>query len=186
MGVGPGRIAKVRAYGQIGKAIATRLKGDQISYRVLLPVSLTFELDLQIEKQLFEAELLVPLTLTAVAVSGVRIFIEAQPPRADEVQVELEAQGLRASVLQRIADVEGELRRFVARYVTKELDKPQVRAARTIDVSRAIGHAWASISPDSARQDGVTADLNEALEQEIREHEGTFVRDSDSADQTPL
>ena len=185
MGVGPGRIAKVMAYGEIGKAIATRVDGDQISYRVQLPVVLTFEVDLQIEKQLFEAELLVPLTLTAVAMSGVRIFIEAQPPHPDEVQVELEAKGLRASVLQRIADIEGEVRRFVARYVVKELDKPEARAARTIDVTRAIGEAWASISPESRRRDGVAADLNEALEQEIREHEATFVGDSDSADPTP-
>jgi hypothetical protein len=36
MGVGPGRVAKVRAYGEIGKASATSDKGDQISYRVLL------------------------------------------------------------------------------------------------------------------------------------------------------
>ena len=125
MGVGPGRIAKVLAYGEIGKATATsRWSGDQICYRVLLPVALTFEVDLQIEKQLYKAELLVPLTLTAVALSGLRIFIEAEPPRPDEVQVELEAQGIRASMLQRVADVEGELRRFVARYVAKELDKP--------------------------------------------------------------
>jgi hypothetical protein len=143
---GPGGIAKVRAYGEIGEAICTRLPGDRIAFRVLLPVSLTFEVDLQIEKQRFEAELLVPLTLAAVARPGVRIFIEATPPTGDEVRVDLQAQGLRASVLQRVAGVEGELRRFVARYVAKELDKPHVRQARTIDVSQAMGQAWASIA----------------------------------------
>lgn len=185
MGVGPGRIAKVLAYGEIGKATATRVEGDQICYRVLLPVALTFEVDLQIEKQLYKAELLVPLTLTAVAMSRLRIFIETEPPHPDEVQVELEAQGIRASMLQRVADVEGELRRFVARYVAKEFDKPEVHEARTIDVSSAIGHIWASISPESRRRHGVAADLNEALEQEIREHEETFVGDPDSSDPTP-
>jgi hypothetical protein len=184
VGVGPGRIAKVRAYGEIGKAIANRLKGDQISYRVLLPVSLTFEVDLQIEKQRFEAELLVPLTLTAVARSGVRIIIEAKAPHGDEVQVELRAQGLRASVLQRVAGVEGELRRFVARYVAKELDKPHVREARTIEVSRAIGQAWASIAPGARADDAITAELNEALEQEIRDHEGIFLGEPDTGDPT--
>ena len=97
MSAGPGGIAKVRAYGAIGRAIATRLRGDRIAYRVLLPVDLTFELDLQVEKQQFDAELLVPLTLTAVARSGLRIFIEATPPAGSEVQVELKAKGLRAS-----------------------------------------------------------------------------------------
>ena len=126
---GPGKIAKVRAYGEIGAATATRERGDQISYRVLLPVSLTFEVDLQVETHRFEAELLVPLTLTAVAMSGVRIFIEAQPPRGDEVQVELKAKGLRASVLQRVVGIEGELRRFVA----------ALRAARAGEATRPGG-----------------------------------------------
>ncbi len=178
MGVGPGRIAKVRAYGEIGAADATRRDGDRISYRVELPVSLTFEVDLQVETHRFVADLLVPLTLTAVALPGVRIFIEATPPRGSEVQVDLEAKGLRASVLQRVVGVEGELRKFVAGYVRRELDKPHVREARTIDVSRAIDRAWASLAP-RPRTDGVTADLNEELEREIRHNEETFVGEPD-------
>ena len=175
MGVGPGRIAKVRAYGAIGQAMATRLRGDRIAYRVLLPVDLTFELDLGVEKQRFEAELLVPLTLAAVAHSGVRIVIEATPPNSSEVQVELKAQGLRASVVQRVANVEGELCRFVARYVAHELDKPHVREARIIDVSQAIDRVWASIAPTPRPDEGVVTDLNDALEQEIRANEEALI-----------
>jgi len=176
MGAGPGRIAKVRAYGEIGAATATRERGDQIGYRVELPVGLTFEVDLQVETHRFEAELLVPLTLTAVACGGVRIFIAADPPRPEEVQVKVQAQGLRASVLQKVVGIEGELRRFVAGYVRRELEKPHVREARLIDVSRAIDKAWEAISP-GPRQDGVTADLNEELEREIVQYEETFVGD---------
>jgi hypothetical protein len=176
IGVGPGRIAKVRAYGEIGSATATRERGDRIGYRVELPVALTFEIDLQVETHRFEAELLVPLTLTAVAQSGVRIFIEASPPRSEEVLVELRAKGLRASVLQRVVGVEGELRRFVARYVGRELEKPHVLAARSIDVSRAIDKAWAAISP-RPRHDGVTADLNDELEREFEHYEETAAGD---------
>jgi hypothetical protein len=176
MGAGPGKIAKVRAYGEIGAATATRERGDEISYRVVLPVSLTFEVDLQVETHRFEAELLVPLTLTAVARGGVRIYIEARPPRGEEVQVEVRAKGLRASVLQRVVGIEGELKRFVARYVRRELEKPHVREARSIDVSRAIDKAWESISP-APRKDGVTADLNDQLEREIEQYEETFVGD---------
>ena len=142
----------------IGQATATRLRGERISYRVLVPVDLTFELDLQVEKQRFDAELLVPLTLTAVAHRGVRIFIEATPPTGDEISVELKAKGLRASVVQRVGNVEGELRRFVARYVALELDKPHVRAARVIDVSPAIDEVWASIGPRP--DEGGTTDLD--------------------------
>ena len=60
--------------------------------------------------------------------AGVGIFIEAQPPRTEEMQVEIRARGMRSSVLQRVADVEGELRRFVAEYVIELLDKPHVMA----------------------------------------------------------
>ena len=174
IGVGPGKIAKVRAYGAIGSASASRLEGPEISYRVELPVDLTFELDLQVETHTFHADLLVPLTLTARAVSGVRVYIEVVPPRTADVQVQVRAEGLRASIMQRVANIEGELRRFVARYVAREVAKPHVEAARLIDVAGAIDRAWATISPDAARP-AVTEDLNEALESEIRENEETFL-----------
>jgi hypothetical protein len=174
MGVGPGRLAKVRAYGEIGAATAERVEGVEITYRVELPVDLTFELNLQVETHTFHAELLVPLVLRARAVQGVRVFIDVTPPRSSDVQVRVQADGIRASIMQRVANVEGELRRFVARYVAREVSKPHVAAARVIDVAAAIDRAWAHLSPESTRH-AVAEDLNEALESEIRENEDTFL-----------
>jgi hypothetical protein len=186
IGVGPGKIAKVRAYGEIGAATASRVDGSaaqprdsaatgrMIAYRVELPVSLTFELNLQVETHTFHADLLVPLTLTARAVEGVRIFITIDPPHSSDVQVNVQAEGIRASIMQRVANIEGELRRFVARYVAREVAKPHIEGARLIDVSAAIDRAWTSISPESTKS-AVTDDLNEALESEIRENEETFL-----------
>jgi len=174
IGVGPGKIAKVRAFGAIGAATAQRAEAPEMTYRVELPVDLTFELNLQVETHTFRAELLVPLTLTARAVEGVRIYIEVTPPRSAEVQVRVQAEGLRASIMQRVANVERELRRFVARYVAREVSKPHIEAARLIDVSAAIDRAWATISPAPTKR-AVTDDLNEALETEIRENEDTFL-----------
>jgi hypothetical protein len=180
IGVGPGKIAKVRAYGAIGAATAARIDAaPAIAYRVELPVDLTFELNLQVETHTFHAELLVPLALTARAVEGVKVFIEVTPPRSSEVQVRVQAEGLRASIMQRVANIEGELRRFVARYVAREVAKPHIEAARLIDVAGAIDRAWASISPErtsgGSMHSTVTDDLNEALETEIRENEETFL-----------
>jgi len=174
IGVGPAKIAKVRAYGEIGSASATRIDSTEISYRVELPVSLTFELDLQVETHVFHAELLVPLTLTARALDGVRIFIVVDPPKTSDVQVKVTAEGLRATIMQRVANVEGELRRFVAKYVARETSKPHIEEARLIDVSAAIDRAYSSIAPQGTRK-RVTDDLNEALESEIRENEDTFL-----------
>jgi len=174
IGVGPGKIAKVRAYGAIGAATAVRVEAPAIAYRVELPVDLTFELNLQVETHTFHAELLVPLALTARALEGVKVYIDVTPPHSSEVQVRVQAEGIRASIMQRVANVEGELRRFVARYVAREVTKPHIRTARLIDVAGAIDRAWASISPEPAKH-AVTDDLNEALETEIRENEETFL-----------
>ena len=178
IGVGPGKIAKVRAFGEIGAATAHPVDSPtgaaEISYRVELPVDLTFELNLQVETHTFHADLLVPLTLTARAVEGVRVFIVVTPPESSEVQVRVQAEGLRASIMQRVANIEGELRRFVARYVAREVSKPHIESARLIDVAASIDRAWATISPPSTKR-AVTDDLNEALESEIRENEETFL-----------
>ena len=143
---GPGGIATVKARGEIKQPSATRTPGEHVAHRVMLPIELTIEVALQVEQR-FEAELLVPLTLRAVPQAGVRIFIEAEPPRTEEMRVELRARGIRSSVLQRVSDVEGELRRFVAEYVIELLEKPHVRAARTIDVCAAMDGVWAVIRP---------------------------------------
>ncbi|KQY57557.1 hypothetical protein [Nocardioides sp. Root140] len=146
IGVGPGRLAKVEAKGRIGRPTASPRPGELVGYRVDLPVDLHLTIDLQLDTHRFDAHLVVPLELTARALDGCTIFIEAVPPRAEQVELELKAGGLRASLLQRVAGVEGEIQRFVAKYVARELDKPALRAARTIDVARAIDSSWSGPS----------------------------------------
>ena len=75
--------------------------------------------------------------------------------------IALKAHGLRASITQHAANVEGELKRFVSTYVTRELDKPYVVAARTIDVSGAIDKAMATLGPRQPEPDVVAADFDE-------------------------
>jgi hypothetical protein len=174
MGVGPGRLAKISARGSIGDPTLEPVDTDALGYRVVVPVSLDFEVDLQVEKHRFHAELEVPLVLTARALSGVRIFIEVTPPRTRDVVATVRAEGLRASIMQRVANVEGELRRFVAKYVAREVEKPDIARARLIDVAGAVDNAWASLAP-TGRGSRVTADLNEALETEIRANEDVFL-----------
>ncbi|MFL6155978.1 MAG: hypothetical protein ACJ72D_07805, partial [Marmoricola sp.] len=41
MGVGPAKLAKVKAYGEIGAATAHPVEGPEITYHVELPVALT-------------------------------------------------------------------------------------------------------------------------------------------------
>lgn len=150
LGVGPGRLVKLVASGRIGVADGHRTADSPVTFRVELPVSLEFTIDLGMDKHTFLADIIVPLVLTARAREDLAIVLEVDPPHAREVLVDLRAQGLRASITKHAADVGGELRRFVAKYVAREVEKDYVRDARTIDVSGAIDKAMTTLGPRDA------------------------------------
>lgn len=171
LGVGPGKLAKVTAKGAIGAATARPIAGDAIAYRVTLPVDIDFEVHLQLDRHRFHAELEVPLILTALAMEELKIFIDVAAPLPNQVRVKLRAEGIRASLLNKVVGVDTELQRFVAKYVKRELSKPAVLGARTIDVLAAVESAWSSVAPQPTNEPGLIAtDLSGALEAEIREH----------------
>ena len=183
LGVGPGRIAKLTANGHIGTAVGDRVSSSPVTFRVSLPVALSFMIDLGVDKHRFEAELTVPLVITARAHADLSIALDIEPPTTAEVVVRLRAQGLRASITQHAANVEGELKRFVSKYVARELDKPYVRSARIIDVSAAVDQAVRSLAPRRPDPERVVADFDEALEQEIRDvDEALFPERAQSSD----
>jgi hypothetical protein len=157
MGVGPGRIAQVTAKGQIGQATATALSGTPISYELVIPVDLDFTINLQVEKERFHASVEVPLIVTAHATTDLRIVVDVTPPNPDQLKLDLAADGLRAGLLGRIANVDGELRRFVAKYVARELEKPHIAATREIDVGVSIDVAWAGMAPGRGIEDVANA-----------------------------
>ncbi len=169
-GVGPGRLVKLTAHGAIGQASGQPVfDGELVAYRVSLPVDLSFEVDLGLEVHRFTAQLTVPLVLTARAVAGLKVYIDLAAPSAREIGIRLRADGLRASVLKRVAGVEGEVQRFVATYVAREIAKPYVQQARLIDVGAQVQRAWERIAPrsPSATADHIGGDLQQAIREEI-------------------
>jgi len=179
LGVGPGRIAKVTARGTIGTATGERVGADPVSFHVDLPVTLKFSIDLGMDKQHFDAEITVPLVITAHGRADLAIALDVTPPPAAQVVVRLKAQGLRASLTSKAANVEGELRRFVAKYVAKELEKPYVRQATVIDVAAAVEKAAAGLGPrdQSPIADELTDDLPAAMEAELEHTAQLFLED---------
>jgi hypothetical protein len=147
LGVGPGRVAKVMAKGEIGTATGHRISTDPVAFDVRLPVTLNFSLDLSVDVQKFVAVVEIPLRLTARARDDLAIFIDVRPPRADEVKIVLKAKSLRATLTQYAAGIEGELQRFIAKYVAREINSPGVVAARTINVGGAVSKAAGGIVP---------------------------------------
>jgi hypothetical protein len=143
IGAGPGRIAQVTATGVVGEGVAARMPGEEVAFRLTIPVALELRIDLGVDHHRFHADVTVGLSLHARAAEPLRVVIDVDPPTWRDVTVEVKADGLRASVLQRVAGIDREIVRFVARFVRRELDKPHIRAARDIDVAARIDGAWA-------------------------------------------
>jgi hypothetical protein len=144
IGAGPGKIAQVRAKGRVGAASARRIAGDDVVFRLSIPVTLDLHIDLGVDQHNFHATVTIGLTLTARAADPLRVVIDIDTPSRRDVTVAMEADGLRAAVFQRVVGIDREIGRFVAKYVTRELDKPHIRAARDIDVAARIDQAWKS------------------------------------------
>lgn len=147
IGVGPGRVAKVMAKGEIGTATGHRISTNPVAFDVRLPVLLNFSLDLSVDVHKFVATVEIPLRLTAQSRDDLAIVIDVKPPAADEIQIVLKAKSLRATLTQYAAGIEGELQRFIAKYVAREIASPGVENARTINVATALNRAAGGIVP---------------------------------------
>lgn len=144
IGAGPGRLAQVSANGVVGHGSAERLAGEEVVFRLSIPVELDLEIDLGVDQHRFQVEVVVGLTLTARAAPPLRVVIDIDEPTWRDVEVAVEAGSRRASVLQRVAGIDREIGRFVARFVARELAKPHIQAARDIDVAARIDKAWSA------------------------------------------
>jgi len=142
IGAGPGRkVAKVTASGTFGAAYGDALP-DVVGYQVNLPVEVTFHLDVGVDTLRFDAQVLLPLRLTMELVEPLTILWHIAPPLPDDVAIDVQSDSRRAAVVQKLTGLDGELRRFVVRFVERELEKPHVRKALRIDLVTVIDNAW--------------------------------------------
>jgi hypothetical protein len=153
MGVGPGRLAKVSAHGTIGAPGLTPVDGTDVAFRLRIPVDVRLLVDLGIDQHRFRADVVVGLHIAARAARPLRVVIDVTPPTTNDVDVTVRSESTRASLLRLVACIDGELRRFVAKYVAREIDKPHLRAAREIDVAARLAKAW------TAAPQGVSVDI---------------------------
>jgi hypothetical protein len=79
----------------------------------------------------FHADVSVGLKLTARAAEPLRVVIGVEPSTRRDVMVSVDPEGLRATMLQRVAGIE--IQRYVATYIAREITKPQIKRARDID-----------------------------------------------------
>jgi hypothetical protein len=135
LGAGPAKIAKVHATGRIGEPRVDRMFDDEpLRFRLNLPVDLRFTVSLPGTENRFTAEVDVELRLTARAAEPLRIVIDIDPPERKDVTVQLRSEGIASTVLSLVSGMDYELKRFLARYIGKEIDKPHIRQARDVDL----------------------------------------------------
>lgn len=144
MALGPARVARIEASGRIGEATVTRCPDNDavVTHRLVIPANLDLTVRLGRRDYRFHAEMRTTLTLTARAAEPLRVIIDVTPPSSKDVEVAVRAGDWRSKVLRTAANVDGKLRRFVARYITREIDKPYIRRIREIDIAAHIGRAW--------------------------------------------
>ncbi|KAA1426702.1 hypothetical protein [Nocardioides antri] len=147
IGAGPGRkAATISAVGTFRQTKGEEIPGDLLSYRVFLPISVDFDVDLRVDKHHFAADVVVPLTLTVHTVAPLRIRIDITVPSDEDVALTLQSDTRRGAVLQKLARLEPELRRFLVKVVRTELSKPYVRRATDFDMAALIDDAWPGIA----------------------------------------
>lgn len=147
IGAGPGRrIAKLTASGRFLPTTGEPLPGREVAYRVLLPVSVDFDLDLRVDTHHFHADVLVPLHVRLRLVEPLTIVWDITPPAESDLRIEITGDRRRETALQKLAGLDGELRRFLLRFVDRELEKPHVLRARRIPVAEVIDGAWPQIA----------------------------------------
>ncbi|WP_435770591.1 hypothetical protein [Nocardioides sp. SYSU DS0651] len=148
IGAGPGRaFASVSIVGTYHPTTGAEVPGRPLlTYAVDLPISVTFDLDVPLDTLTFNAEVVVPLTIVVHTEEPVRLRLEIGVPTEEQIGLQLSADTRRGAVLQKVAGLEAELRRFLIRVLRTELAKPYVRRATSLDMERLIDAAWPAIS----------------------------------------
>lgn len=135
LGAGPAKIAKLQATGRIGQAVVQRVVEDEpLRFRLNLPVDLKFTVSLPATEHRFTADVDVELRLTARAAEPLRVVIDIDRPERKDITVSLKGEGIASTVLQMVSGMDYELKRFLARYIGKEIEKPHIRQARDVNL----------------------------------------------------
>lgn len=155
IGAGPGRVfAKLRATGWFQPTSGVEIPGELLAYRVILPIDVDFEIEIARDVNRFRAKVLIPLTLNVRVERPLTILWDITGPREDEVSISVETDKRRSAVLQKVAGLDAELRRFLMRVVEVELAKPHVKRATRLDMRDLIAGAWPAIADQFLPVDG--------------------------------
>lgn len=110
----------------------------------MIPIDLDLEVKLALTSHRYSGRVEVPLHLEVKAVDPVMLIIETDPVRPEDVRVDLKAGGMGARFLQRVGDVDDEVKRAVADMVNERMNSPEAREAREYDILHYVEESFRS------------------------------------------
>ncbi len=120
---------------------------SRLAFQATIPIALRLDVRVAGATHRYSGHIEVPLRLSVRAVDKVTLVIDVDPVRADAIDVSLAADGVRARVLQRLGNVDDQVRRTVATIVNERLSSDAAREARVLDILSFVDKAW---NPDGA------------------------------------
>lgn len=142
---GPGRIALVTAKVKVLQPRVTRNMDTTITFAIRIPLSIDLLIDLRLDKQRFTIAGEIALRATARAAEPLLLVIDVAKPRPSDITVQVSSSSIRGEILRIIGGVDGEIRRFIAAYVSDQIDAPESQQAQNIDVAERLDAAWTGI-----------------------------------------
>jgi hypothetical protein len=142
---GPGKFAKISAKVKIMDPHVSRTMGNPIRFAIRIPLAIEMMIDLRLDKPRFHVDGEIALKATARAAEPLLLIIDVEKPRSSDITVDVTSTSLRAELLRIVADVDGEVRRFIAAHVSGEIDTPKSQRAQVIDVAEQVASSWGGV-----------------------------------------
>ncbi|MFD6351213.1 hypothetical protein [Nocardia tengchongensis] len=128
-------LPRAAAESAVATAVAAEVHDPAlVRFDLTIPVSLEISVDV-LKTNRYKAEVQVPVALTARAAEPLLIIIDAAPPRARDIDLEMTAEGWRAAALGKLAGMRKQIAAQVAAVVRVEVADV---SRRTIDVGERL------------------------------------------------
>jgi hypothetical protein len=145
MAQGPGKIAKVTAKVRIMEPRVVREVGQLITFGIRIPLEIDMVVDLRIDRPQFMVFGEIALSATARAAEPLLLILDVATPRPSDISIHVTSKSLRAELVRIVGNIDGEIRRFIAAHVAREIESPESQKAKVIDVATSIAAAWTGV-----------------------------------------
>lgn len=117
-------------------------EGDTLKFAALVRLDCTLAVKAPVIDKRYRGSLTIPLLLHVRTASPVRLVIDVEPPSAPDIGVELEAKDRSGRLIQRLGNIDGEVRTRAAAEVARRVEDPEARRHREINILAMVDDVW--------------------------------------------